>query len=562
MPQKSGREQTMDEVEEFEDEEDARSDAPTAHEAAAQRKVAKADPDWGRSGRNESAPSRPHAQEASPPAKSAHNRGLFGLSEDDFLDAEETEDVYQASSRGAKSVAFQDPVTKSQSNREEARVATGGQSKEDARSYLREQHQQNEVEEIDVEELEDEEDSRRQAQDHQRPGMFHSFRQQHQTGARGASDRSVSPPSSRKARDFYEEAAEEDEEDDDRSGSGRSGGLQSQNDRSYSHPRRTSRRLSPHRRPVSQSPSRLELGSASDARRQYQSLLAEKTDLEHDYNALSRKYEVELADLTEELERLQDKLAEEKAERKRLDEEVSRLTHEGHLKLRESEGEHELQLKEAVRKARVETEEEFKERMRHLEKRFLDEQEMQKDELTLLKRRLDEAQREVESAKRKVALSRSDGILEAQNDLDKLKKQLIELEDKDRIQSYELRKAKDENESLQGRLQTALKAVEETSTQVEALKLRAQATQSEDSLSTAALQQSVQKIHATEEQVAQLKAENLLLRKEKDAQIMQARKTQGAVGSTQERLAASESELRRVRSQTSVSQSIPPFNIS
>jgi hypothetical protein len=75
---------------------------------------------------------------------------------------------------------------------------------------------------------------------------------------------------------------------------------------------------------------------------------------------------------------------------------------------------HEIRLREAVRKARTEAEEEAKEKQRVAERRHLEEGDAVRAELALLKRRLEEAQREADNSKRKITLSKQDGKMEAQ----------------------------------------------------------------------------------------------------------------------------------------------------
>jgi hypothetical protein len=75
---------------------------------------------------------------------------------------------------------------------------------------------------------------------------------------------------------------------------------------------------------------------------------------------------------------------------------------------------HEIRLREAVRKARTEAEEEAKEKQRVAERRHLEEGDAVRAELALRKRRREEAQREADNSKRKITLSKQDGKMEAQ----------------------------------------------------------------------------------------------------------------------------------------------------
>jgi regulator of replication initiation timing len=75
---------------------------------------------------------------------------------------------------------------------------------------------------------------------------------------------------------------------------------------------------------------------------------------------------------------------------------------------------HEIRLREAVRKARTETEEEYREKIRTSERRSLEEADALRAEIALVKRKLEETQREADNAKRKITLSKQDGKAEAQ----------------------------------------------------------------------------------------------------------------------------------------------------
>lgn len=93
-----------------------------------------------------------------------------------------------------------------------------------------------------------------------------------------------------------------------------------------------------------------------------------------------------------------------------------------------------------------------------------------KSELALNKRRHEEALREADSMRRKIALSKSDGRQEANIEMEALKAQAVDLEDQLRTQSTENRKLRDEIVSLNGRLSTALQAVIQANAEADAAK--------------------------------------------------------------------------------------------
>lgn len=181
---------------------------------------------------------------------------------------------------------------------------------------------------------------------------------------------------------------------------------------------------------------------------------------------------------------------------------------------------HEIRLREAVRKARTDTEEEYREKVRTAERRGVEELDAVRAELLQLKRKYEEVQREADNAKRKVTLSKADGKLEAQAEvtpflffvlviidcagglsdlhtaccvilfynfhgrgiykapiehlqIDALRVTLREAEENDRKQSLEMRRLREESAAVQGRLVGALQAVQLANAECDALRATA-----------------------------------------------------------------------------------------
>ncbi len=63
---------------------------------------------------------------------------------------------------------------------------------------------------------------------------------------------------------------------------------------------------------------------------------------------------------------------------------------------------------------RTEADEELREKLRGADRRHLEEADALRAEMALLKRRLEETQREADNSKRKITLSKADGKMEAQ----------------------------------------------------------------------------------------------------------------------------------------------------
>ena len=120
----------------------------------------------------------------------------------------------------------------------------------------------------------------------------------------------------------------------------------------------------------------------------------------------------------------------------------------------------EIRLREAVRRARADTEEEFREKVRLAERRGTEEVDQVRLEMAALKRRMEESARELENAKRKVNLSRTDGKLEAQAEVDEVRSALRDAEEKEMKLAQELRRSREENAALQGKLAGALQAAQ------------------------------------------------------------------------------------------------------
>lgn len=269
-------------------------------------------------------------------------------------------------------------------------------------------------------------------------------------------------------------------------------------------------------------------------------------------SALRLKHATELQMLRDEVQKADLKLIEERNVRKSLEEKMGSMSSEHSSKVRDIEDLAETRLRESVRKARLETEEEYREKIRVIERKAQDELESSRVDMTVLKRKLDEAIRDVDHVKRKSVLSKSDGKLEAQAEIDALKLSLVEQEEQDRKQASELRKLREDNASIQGRLAGLIQSLQVAQAESDSLRASNLKAVRDDQEHNGAYQQAMQRILTLDSEVAKYKAECFVLRKDREEQALELRKLQSNASFTGDRLSITESEARRLKSQLHV----------
>ena len=117
-------------------------------------------------------------------------------------------------------------------------------------------------------------------------------------------------------------------------------------------------------------------------------------------------------------------------------------------------------MREAQRKARADLDDEHSERMKVAERRWLADLDDAKTETVAVRKKLDDALRQAEEARRRVGLSKEDGRSEAQGELDAARERLRELDSQVAAQGGEIRRLRDEQASLAGRLAGALQSAQ------------------------------------------------------------------------------------------------------
>ena len=185
-------------------------------------------------------------------------------------------------------------------------------------------------------------------------------------------------------------------------------------------------------------------------------------------------------------------------------------------KTRDVDEANDIKVREAVRKAKIECDEEWKDRMRVMDRRAIDEADELRNEIATLKRRLEEAQRDADLTRRKIGISKIDGKQEALGEIDALKGSIIEMEEAARQVSIELRKAKDENVVLNGKVSACSLQVVQANAEADAAKAASVTALGDTQINSSALGQATVRIQQIDTECAQLRAENTMLRRENE----------------------------------------------
>jgi chromosome segregation ATPase len=134
------------------------------------------------------------------------------------------------------------------------------------------------------------------------------------------------------------------------------------------------------------------------------SLKADNRDLEDRLYDLRQRHEIELEALRATNARLEERLSEEKEGRRRTEDQLTKLHSERDSTIRDAEDKADIRAREAQRKAKADAEDEWKDRLKSAENRWSDELSDARSETAAVKRRLDDALREADEARRRVSL--------------------------------------------------------------------------------------------------------------------------------------------------------------
>ncbi len=278
----------------------------------------------------------------------------------------------------------------------------------------------------------------------------------------------------------------------------------------------------------------------------------ELRELQEKHTQLRQRYQTDIESLRNQLAKLEDKLYDEKEERRDAEERVARTQTDYELKLRDAEEACEVRIRDTTRKTRLDIEDDWKERMKSLERRHSEVVDELKSDLASSKRRQEELQRETDSAKRRVALSKEDGKLEMLSEVEELKQKLTDAEQQTRNHSTELRKVREDHAILAGKLSSALQMTQILRNEVEAAKAEATSAVSEGQVNHVALTQAIQRIQMLDSENGTLRAEVIILRKDNENQSAELRKLQGNNSNSGERVTQAEADVRRAKAQSQV----------
>lgn len=280
-----------------------------------------------------------------------------------------------------------------------------------------------------------------------------------------------------------------------------------------------------------------------------------KKDLEEqgDRNtSTSKRLNSEIATYKEDIRKLDEKLVSERADRRQILDKQDSMQADHLNRIRELEDAHEIKLREAVRRVKSDVEEDWKDRIQSIERRHNDEIDELKADVATTRRRLEEAQREADAARRKVNISRTDGKLEAQLETEGIKSGLRESEELNRQLSSEIKKLREDHASLTGKYAALQQICDVSVVEAEAAKARAASTIAEAQTNQAAFTQALQRIQQLDSDSAQLRAENMMLRREVENRSADLRKLETTTHISNDRTASVESESRRVKAQSQV----------
>jgi chromosome segregation ATPase len=162
-------------------------------------------------------------------------------------------------------------------------------------------------------------------------------------------------------------------------------------------------------------------------------------------------------------------------------------------------------MKDIGRRVRSEVEEEFTARLKAQERRLTDDVEELKTENASLKRRLEASGRDLEAARRKLVLSKEDGKAEAMEELMEAQRALEEQQEHFGSQTAELKRLREDQASLAGRLANALQLAQVSVIEADAAKAQAASCVADNQATHSALVQATHKIQATEAECAKLR---------------------------------------------------------
>lgn len=275
--------------------------------------------------------------------------------------------------------------------------------------------------------------------------------------------------------------------------------------------------------------------SSKEAASKYENLQLKLRDLQ-------QRYKKDCEALEAQLDKMDTRLKEEKRERKSLEERLISTEEDLDRQVKDEEEHVEARAREAARRARIEAEDESKEKLRGVEKRQEIDMLELRGELSSAKRRVEDLQREVDLQKQRALSSREDARMEAVADVEELHKRSLQMEELLHAEQRELRKVRGDHAALTGKLTSALQLLQLAKAERDAAQAEAQTAVSEGQINHVALLQATKRMQQLDTEVAKYRAEAAMLRKEAESLSFELRKAKDASALNSAMLASSVSE--------------------
>ena len=261
-------------------------------------------------------------------------------------------------------------------------------------------------------------------------------------------------------------------------------------------------------------------------------------------------HEIEL--LRQRLVSVERDLTEERILRRKAEENASSTIQGYERKLRDAVDSCEDRCKEVARKTRNEVNEEARENVKILERKYNSEIDDLKSSLQGEKRKTEELKGELEVLRRKMAQVIDEARSETSADLEKMKIQLSDAETALINERKELKKLREEYASMASKLAASLQISSVAQAEMEALRVSSASATAEAQTCHAALLQATQRMQQLDSEVVALKAENYLIKQEGDANISELRKLRLVASTNGDRAQLIESEVKRKNTQLQV----------
>jgi hypothetical protein len=262
-----------------------------------------------------------------------------------------------------------------------------------------------------------------------------------------------------------------------------------------------------------------------------------------------QRHEDEVEALKKYTRRIEDRAAEERDEKKALQDKLLRLESDKDHQIHEAEDQNAERIREITKKIRQEVENEWKERLRVNERRFQDDIDDLNSQIAISKKRCDEALKEVEVQKKRIVSSREDGRLEILAELEETKQQLSASEQQGRVLGTEIKKLREDQITLSSRLTNAMQQMQVANAEADTARLSNTSALNDYQAANAALIAATQRIAAMDVDNANLRAEVMALKRENEEIHSSYRKLQQSTSITGDRLGLAENEAKRVKQQ-------------